>query len=77
MTRMVVQGQLVELAICFSDQKDCEELSHLFIRQKPNEIILRQKSFFNNYEPKNSIYDIYTRQWPNALLSDLINNCSK
>ena len=34
-TRMVVKGQLVEPAVCFSDLKACEELIRSFIRQKP------------------------------------------
>ena len=45
-TRMVVQGQLVEPAICFNDQQACKELIHSFISQKPNNIILRQQIFF-------------------------------
>ena len=41
-TRMVVQGQLVEPTVCFSDLQACEELIHSFIRQKPNNIMYRQ-----------------------------------
>ena len=37
---------------------------HSFIRQNQNNIMLRQQTFFNIYEPKISIYDIYTSQWP-------------
>ena len=48
-TGMVVQGQLLEPSICLCDP---------FIRQKPNNIMLRQQIFFNIYEPKLSIYDI-------------------
>ena len=61
-TRMVVQVQLVESAICFSDILAYEELIHSFIRQKPNNIMLRQQTILNIYEPKISIYDIYTSQ---------------
>ena len=43
---MVVQGQLVEPVVCFSDLYACEELIHLFIRQKPNNIMLIQHFFF-------------------------------
>ena len=45
-TRMVVQGQLDEHTVCFSDIKACEELIHSFIRQKPNNIRLRQQRYF-------------------------------
>ena len=45
-TRIIVQGQLVEPAVCFSDVEACEDLIHSFIRQKPNNIILRQQIFF-------------------------------
>ena len=64
---MVVQGQLVEPVVCFSNVQACEELIHSIIKQKPNNIMLRQSQqtfFFNIYEPKISIYDIYTSQWP-------------
>ena len=58
-TRMVVQIQLVEPAVCFSDLLACEELIHSLIRQMPNNIMLRQQTRFNTYEPKISVYDIY------------------
>ena len=61
---MVVQAQLVGPAIFFRDLKAREELIHSFIRQKVNNILLRQNTFFNIYEPKISIYDIYTSQGP-------------
>ena len=58
---MVVQGQLVEPAICVRELKaSCEELIYSFIRHKPNNIMLRQHFFFNIYEPRISICDIYT-----------------
>ena len=44
-TRMVVQGQLVEPAVCFSDLWAFEELMNSFIRQKQNNIMLRQQTF--------------------------------
>ena len=59
---MVVQGQLVEPAICFSDLKARDELIHSFIRQKPNNIVLRRKTVFNIYEPKILINDIYSTE---------------
>ena len=53
---MVVQGQLVKPPVCFSDLFACEELIHSIIRQKPNNIMLRQQTFFFNiYESKFSI----------------------
>ena len=52
---MVVQGQLVEPVVCFSDQKARENLIHSFIRQKPNNVMLRQQTFFNIYEPQKFI----------------------
>ena len=58
-TRMVVQGQLVEPAICFSDLLTCEELIHSFIRRSQITSCLDSKMFF---EPNILIYDIYTRQ---------------
>ena len=61
-TRIVVQVQLVEPAVCFSDLQACEEMIHSFIRQKQKNIMLRQHFCFNIYEPKLSIYDIYTSQ---------------
>ena len=60
---MVVHG-LVEPAVCFSELLACKELIHSFIRQNPNNIILRQQTFVNIHESKISIYDIYTSQWP-------------
>ena len=45
-TRMIVQGQLVEPAVCYSDLQACEELIHSFIRQRPNDIMLGQQTFF-------------------------------
>ena len=45
-TRMTVQGQLVQPTVCFSDLQACEELSHSFIVQKPNNIMLRQQTLF-------------------------------
>ena len=42
---MVVHGHIVEPVVCFSDLYACEELIHLFIRQKPNNIMLRQHFF--------------------------------
>ena len=67
-TRMTDQGQLVEPAepaFCFSDLLSCEELIHSFIRQKPNNIMLRQQTiYFNIHDPKISINDIHTSQWP-------------
>ena len=41
---MLVQGQLLKPAICFIDLKTCEELIHSFIRQEPNNIMLRQET---------------------------------
>ena len=38
---MVVKGQLVESAVCFSDLYACEERIHSIIRRKPNNIMLR------------------------------------
>ena len=63
LNRMVVQGQLVEPTVCLSDvKKACETLIHSFIRQKPNNIMLGQQTFFFNiYEPKISVYVIYVR----------------
>ena len=57
----VVKGQLVEPAVYFSVLKAREALIHSFIRQKPNNIMLREEIFSNIYESKNSIYDIYVR----------------
>ena len=53
-TKMVVKGQFLEPAVCFSDLWACEELIPSFIRQKPYDIMLRQQfSFlFNIYQPK-------------------------
>ena len=45
-TRMVIQGQLDEPALYFSDLQACEELIHSFIRKKQNNIMLRQQTFF-------------------------------
>ena len=56
---MVVQVQLVEPAVCFSDLLACEEMIHSFIRQMPNNIMLRQQTCFHIYESKISVYDIY------------------
>ena len=54
--RMVVHGQLVKPAVCFSDQQACEELIHSFIRsQTPCSAI-----FFLN------IYSAGNGQRPNA-----------
>ena len=49
-------------ALVTYDLYACEELIHPFIRQKSNNIMLRQETLFNIYEPKISIYDIYTSQ---------------
>ena len=57
-TGTVVKGHLVEPAVCFSHLLACEELIHSFIRQKANNIMLRQQTFFNICEPKISIYDM-------------------
>ena len=46
---MVIHG-LVEPAVCFSELLACKELIHSFIRQNPNNIILRQQTFVNIYE---------------------------
>ena len=62
MIRTVVQAHLAALAVCFSDLLACKELIHSFIRRKQINIMLRQRTFLNIYEPKNSIYDIYTNQ---------------
>ena len=48
---MVVHG-LLEPAVCFSELLACKELIHSFIRQNPNNIILRQQTFVNIYESK-------------------------
>ena len=45
-TRMVVQRQLVEPAVCFIDLQDCKAMIHPFIRQQPNNIMLRQQTLF-------------------------------
>ena len=45
-SRMVVKGQLVEPTICFSDLYACEELIDSLIRHQPNNIMLRQQTFF-------------------------------
>ena len=42
---MVDQGQLVEIAVSFSDLQAYEELIISFIRQKSNNIMLRQQTF--------------------------------
>ena len=56
---MAVQRQLVRPAICLSDLQACAELIHSFIRERPNNIMLRQETIFTISEPKISIYDIY------------------
>ena len=66
---MVIKGQLIERTVCFSEQQACDELIYSFIRQKPNNIMLRQQTVFF-YEPKVSSYDTYTSQLT-ILLFDL------
>ena len=48
---MVVQGQLVKRAICFSDLLAREQLIHSYVWEKQYSIMLRQ-TFFNVYESK-------------------------
>ena len=54
------QSMVIQPAVCFSVLLACEELTLSFIRQKPNNIMLRQQTFFNINEQKNSIYAIHT-----------------
>ena len=41
----MVVHRLVEPAVCFSELLACKELINSFIRQNPNNIILRQQTF--------------------------------
>ena len=58
-TKMIVQAQLVEPTVCFSDIKACEELIHLF-RQKPNNIVCRQQTLFLIFMNQTLYFMIFT-----------------
>ena len=65
------EDNFVEPAVCFSDLKAYEELSHSFIKQKPNNITLRQQTFifliFMNHKFQCIIFPLAS----DVLLSDL------
>ena len=64
LTRMVVQWQIVETVFAFVTYRHVKNwFINLLDRIKVTSY-WDSKSFFNIYEPKISIYDIYTSQWP-------------